>query len=469
RRSSSRRAGRTSTVRGRGSAACWRCSHEPKRRAARHRRTRRRSAAAVRHRRRAHRLDLARCRRRAVRRRAARDRARAPGRGPARRRGHLVASRAPHPVVRRSLRGRVRGADLVAAVVRRGAGRADRGRRDRRPRPPAHGRRARERDLPPRRRARALGRSARGLSRRARGQDHRRCRSHLDGAGPRGTRAPAARRCADARLALRRRQREPAPHHLRPEPRVGARLEAARSPARAACAQAGPPGGAHRRRRPHARSRGAPAARRGDPRARAGSAGRAAGSAHAGGAALTILALDIGTSSVRAQRFDDAAEPTDELRQERYDTNDAAEVAKLVRDVLGGEEPDATSCFAHSLVVVDGDFEPLTPILGWRDTRSATAAEWLCRRLDRDAVHARTGAYLHPSFWPAKLAWLAETDPETFRRAAHFVSFSDFARGAPETSLSMASSSGLLDLTTNDWDEELLATLGLDAERLPRI
>jgi gluconokinase len=33
----------------------------------------------------------------------------------------------------------------------------------------------------------------------------------------------------------------------------------------------------------------------------------------------------------------------------------------------------------------------------------------------------------------------------------------------------MASTSGLLDLTSLDWDEELLATLGLDRERLPQI
>src|SRR5262249_51801040 len=39
----------------------------------------------------------------------------------------------------------------------------------------------------------------------------------------------------------------------------------------------------------------------------------------------------------------------------------------------------------------------------------------------------------------------------------------------PETSISMASGTGLLDLTTNDWDAELLQVLGLDAERLPRI
>jgi gluconokinase len=184
---------------------------------------------------------------------------------------------------------------------------------------------------------------------------------------------------------------------------------------------------------------------------------------------VTVLALDVGSSSVRAQRFDEGGGPEGELRQERYETDDPAGVAAAVRGVLDGEEPDATSCFAHSLVAVDADWNALTPILGWRDTRSAGAAERLARRLDAEAVHARTGAFLHPSFWPAKLAWLAETEPDVFRRAAWFVSFADYLRGAPETSLSIASSSGLLDLTTQDWDEELLATLGVGRERLPRI
>jgi len=184
---------------------------------------------------------------------------------------------------------------------------------------------------------------------------------------------------------------------------------------------------------------------------------------------VTVLALDVGSSSVRAQLFDERGEVAGELRQEEYETADAAEVTEAVRHVLGTEEPDATSCFAHSLVAVDRDWNALTPILGWRDTRSAGAAEWLARRLDAEAIHARTGAFLHPSFWPAKLAWLAETEPEIFRRAAWFISFGDFLRGAPETSLGMASTSGLLDLTTLDWDEELLAVLGVDAERLPRL
>ena len=184
---------------------------------------------------------------------------------------------------------------------------------------------------------------------------------------------------------------------------------------------------------------------------------------------MSVLALDVGSSSVRAQRFDERGTPEGELRREEYETEDAGEVAAAVRRVLGGAEPDGTSCFAHSLVAVDGDWQPLTPILGWRDTRSADAAERLAQRLDPAAVHARTGAFLHSSFWPAKLAWLAETEPETFRRAAWFVSFADYLRGTSETSISMASSSGLLDLGTRDWDEELLVVLGLDRERLPRL
>jgi gluconokinase len=182
-----------------------------------------------------------------------------------------------------------------------------------------------------------------------------------------------------------------------------------------------------------------------------------------------VLALDIGSSSVRAQRFDEHGNPDGELRQERYETNDAVEVAELVRKVLDGDEPDGTSSFGHSLLALDRNGKPLTPILGWRDTRSADAADWLRRRLDPQAVHARTGGFLHPSYWAAKLAWLAEAEPDVFREAHRFVSFVDYVRGSRETSASVASGTGLLDLTTNEWDAELLDALGLDAERLPTI
>ena len=193
-----------------------------------------------------------------------------------------------------------------------------------------------------------------------------------------------------------------------------------------------------------------------------------------------ILALDVGTSSVRAHVFGPtAAERGRPARHEYPGETDPRKILRLVRRAIreagGGRDVDAVgaSCFGHSLVALGPDGEPLTPILGWRDRRSADAADWLGRRVDAEAVHARTGCYVHTSFWPAKLAWLAEEQPRLFRRA-RFVSFADYLymqvlKEEAPTSLSLASGTGLLDLHTRVWDEELLSVLGIGPDRLPRI
>jgi len=193
-----------------------------------------------------------------------------------------------------------------------------------------------------------------------------------------------------------------------------------------------------------------------------------------------ILALDVGTSSVRAQVFEAGADEGDAARRGYPGENDPVRIVELVREVLkeatSDESYDAagSSSFGHSLLALDGAGRPLTPILGWRDTRSADAADRLSGRLDNAAVHARTGCQIHTSYWPAKLVWLAQEEPEVFRSAHRFVSFCDYlyaqllGREVP-AGISIASATGLVDLSTRTWDEELLDTLGLDAERLPEI
>jgi gluconokinase len=191
-----------------------------------------------------------------------------------------------------------------------------------------------------------------------------------------------------------------------------------------------------------------------------------------------VLAVDVGTSSVRAQIFDADAEEREPARRSYPGENDPARIVGLVREAIdeavGDESFDAVggSCFGHSLLALDERGRPLTPILGWRDTRSADAAAWLARRLDGTAVHARTGCQIHTSYWPAKFAWLAKEEPAVFRNAATFLSFCDFVyadvlgKRVP-TSLSIASATGLLELHARAWDPELLETLGVEPERLP--
>lgn len=194
-----------------------------------------------------------------------------------------------------------------------------------------------------------------------------------------------------------------------------------------------------------------------------------------------VLALDVGTSSVRAHVFDETAEERGEpARREYSDEGDPDRIVELVREAIadagGSDGVDAVgaSCFGHSLLALDADGRPLTPVLSWRDTRSANAADWLVRRLDGDAVQARTGCQIHTSYWPAKLAWLAREQPGVFRSARRFVSFCDYlyeqVLGRPvAASIAMASPTGLVDLRTRTWDEELLSTLGVERERLPEI
>lgn len=205
-----------------------------------------------------------------------------------------------------------------------------------------------------------------------------------------------------------------------------------------------------------------------------------------------VLALDVGTSSVRARLYDERGAHVEAVKaQERYTATrghsgrlgdfDADELVEVVRGAVaearreaGGHlDAVATSCFWHSLVPVDSRGRAIGPVQTWRDLRAIDEAEELGTLLGRRAVHGRTGAPLHPSFWPAKLLWLRRHDQELFGRAACFLSFSDYLlgrlAGSTRTSLSMASGTGVLDLGAGAWDADLLEAIGLEPEQLPQI
>jgi len=194
-----------------------------------------------------------------------------------------------------------------------------------------------------------------------------------------------------------------------------------------------------------------------------------------------VLALDVGTSSVRARLYDESGEHVAGVEaQTPYGPAeaevDADELAAVTRAALdearreAGREPDAlaVSCFWHSLLAVDAHGRPLTPLLTWRDVRAASEAGELASLLGGDAAHARTGCPLHPSFWPAKLLWLKRHRVDVFDAAAAFLSFPEYLLGTRETSPSMASGTGLLGLDGR-WDDELLAAVGIEPDRLPEV
>ena len=207
-----------------------------------------------------------------------------------------------------------------------------------------------------------------------------------------------------------------------------------------------------------------------------------------------ILALDIGTSSVRAALYDFRGDvlPETMVKNERVveitddggaeiDAEEAfAQVIEAIDEVLEKNNAlveqiqyVAASCFWHSLVGVDAEGRTTTPVYTWAETRPAKHVQTLRDQLNETEIHNRTGARFHSSFWTAKLLWLREEFPDVFEKTARWLSFSDFVASrlfdTYVTGVSMASGTGILDIRQNDWDAGLLDFLKIEREQLPRI
>jgi len=209
-----------------------------------------------------------------------------------------------------------------------------------------------------------------------------------------------------------------------------------------------------------------------------------------------ILALDIGTSSVRAALYDLDGNvlPETMVKNERVvemtgdggaelDAEEALrQVTEAIDDVLEKNEAliekiahVAMSCFWHSLVGIDENEnrKPTTPVFTWAETRPAKYVQVLREQLNETEIHNRTGARFHSSFWTAKLLWIKEEFPDIFEKTTRWLSFSDLVASrlfdTEATSVSMASGTGIFDIRRHDWDAELLEFLEIESDKLPRV
>ncbi len=205
-----------------------------------------------------------------------------------------------------------------------------------------------------------------------------------------------------------------------------------------------------------------------------------------------LLALDIGTSGVRAALFDAHGEqiPGANVRinctgpslldSGTADANILLEqVGQAIDEVLVVYDPSArielisVSCFWHSLMGVDDDGEPTTPVFGWNDLRAASAVTQLRTQFNEAEVHSRTGCRFHASYWPAKLIRLRTEDPKAFNKTQRWLSFSEYLAfkffGEAPITVSMASGTGLMNQHTCEWETELLKNLEVDLQKLPGI
>ncbi len=197
-----------------------------------------------------------------------------------------------------------------------------------------------------------------------------------------------------------------------------------------------------------------------------------------GTTATKVVAVDVGR---RSQTFGEVGYPLDEpepgaavqdpeliLRAVLATVGRAAAAVRAAGATVAGL---SVSSAMHSLLALDAAGSPLTPSITWADTRAAAVAERLRAAPGGLELHRRTGTPLHPMAPLPKLVWLRETEPRTFASARTWCGIKEYVvsrlTGRLVTDHSLASGTGLLAMSTLDWDGVAMGLAGIDRELLP--
>lgn len=199
---------------------------------------------------------------------------------------------------------------------------------------------------------------------------------------------------------------------------------------------------------------------------------------------MRILALEASTTSAKTMLFDtDTGDIAVRSRRFEHDGPDAAvrdgdsiytQLMALGREAAAGSTVDliVLSGTWHGLTLRRPDLRAVTPVMEW----PYTGAQDLCARLRQDDdltwwFYERTGCMVNAVYPVFKLMMLAEQGIELDSLLVMDQPSLVFARLTGEfwTNPALASGSGLLNATTADWDDEVIARFGLTGARLPEL
>lgn len=124
----------------------------------------------------------------------------------------------------------------------------------------------------------------------------------------------------------------------------------------------------------------------------------------------------------------------------------------------------------HSIMAVDEQSNPLTPLIIWSDLRSEEESAQLQSDTELLDRFAYTGTPIHPMSPLCKLLWLKKHQPEVFERAHKFIGIKEFIWHkffqCFEIDQGIASATGMLKTGTYLWFNEALALTAIEEHKL---
>ncbi len=205
-----------------------------------------------------------------------------------------------------------------------------------------------------------------------------------------------------------------------------------------------------------------------------------------------IIGIDLGTSGTKTVLFDRAGQVVASASEEyplyqpqngwaEQDPEDwwhaAAHTIRRAVEKSGVDPADikgvGLSGQMHGLVMLDKNSKVLRRSIIWCDQRSGKQCEEITERVGRDRLIAITANPALTGFTAAKLLWVREHEPETYKACAHILLPKDYVRymltGEFATEVSDASGMQLLDVPNRCWSQEVLEKLDVDPALLAKV
>ncbi|MBU8772433.1 gluconokinase [Cytobacillus oceanisediminis] len=203
-----------------------------------------------------------------------------------------------------------------------------------------------------------------------------------------------------------------------------------------------------------------------------------------------MLGIDIGTTSTKAVLFSEQGEviqhenigyplyTPDISTAEQNPEEIFSAVLQSIANIMNNHSDKNLSFISfssamHSVIAMDEDHLPLTPVITWADNRSEAWARKIKDELNGHEVYKRTGTPIHPMSPLSKIAWIVNERPEIASKTKKYIGIKEyiFKKLFDEyvVDYSLASCMGMMNLKTLDWDEEALAIAGVTPAQLSKL
>jgi xylulokinase len=206
-----------------------------------------------------------------------------------------------------------------------------------------------------------------------------------------------------------------------------------------------------------------------------------------------IIALDIGTTAVKAAVFNEKLQPQCyaieeytlqtpqsgyvELNPTIYWDHTVAAVHKLLQESqIDPQNILSITCTTQgeTLIPIDCDGKPLYHAVVWLDSRASSQAREISQTISPLEFYQKTGLPELNGYCPiAKLKWFADEKPELYQKTEKFLLLEDYLifclTGRYVTNTGLVSSTGYFDIKSGTYWTEILNLCGVDVNKLAEV